>query len=362
MALGDLIPTHVKDAIELREPYQEFWQAFRASLRGVVVKPDSLRLRLEKEKDGETIRIVFLDGPMRILGVKSPTRGGDAADIFFSSEHVVCRVESEDGPAWRVLRSEIDLLYLNALENKVAKRALEVPELSYAYAGYRFVSDAGNSLRPHFPDCYAVHKLDPIKETSVARLYVRTTREETWRGKYLADQPFFLTAPMDLTALIYGFLHCHWQGVVVRGWPSSFKRCLAKLPTFSLRQQQRSTHESWWDHHQASAPPPSPPATPTGFTLSAEARNAGWSVCIRGHERVEEPHVTITRGDGRDGRTWRYSLRTGVLLEGSEDDVREDVLTAIRNHHNGWEGLWTERYGSEHQGNNPVRRPPPRDG
>ena len=67
---------------------------------------------------------------------------------------------------------------------------------------------------------------------------------------------------------------------------------------------------------------------PYSLELPKSLKNDGWKVKIRGKERLEEPHVTITRGTD----TWRLGLRDMRLLRPGKGlrDI-EPVWEVIKN-------------------------------
>jgi hypothetical protein len=56
----------------------------------------------------------------------------------------------------------------------------------------------------------------------------------------------------------------------------------------------------------------------------------GWKAKIRDRERLEPPHVTITRG----AKSWRVGLRDGRFLDGEPDprEVPSGVVEAVTGH------------------------------
>lgn len=80
---------------------------------------------------------------------------------------------------------------------------------------------------------------------------------------------------------------------------------------------------------------------PEGFVTPIIAAEAGWKAKIASWERLEDPHLTITR---RSDPIARFNLRTGELMEGSRHDVPKELLAAIVASLDAWRALWNDHY------------------
>src|SRR5262249_41218941 len=137
----------MSDAWELVDAFSDFWKCF-AKVISKPVRPPALKILPSQEVLGESLRLnIGRDEPLAILGVSSGgVRGTETFDVFLSGSQVVRKAMGrfEGEHVWIAVRSEFEILYLNALENAEAKRAWDgLTKISTAYAGYQFVVDTG---------------------------------------------------------------------------------------------------------------------------------------------------------------------------------------------------------------------------
>jgi hypothetical protein len=338
-----LVATHVVDGYTLTTSYAEFWDALGKLLgSGRGLDPPSLRVAPVQHQKGKTLRIDF--GALVIRNVAA--RMTPPIDIYMSGFHIVGRVEAEEEKnPWIILRSEFDLLYLNALENSRANAAWREKKrgVSVAYAGYQFVSNIARPGR-NLPDCHARYCLNAMRPEKIERLY--SEESEAWKALQAHGQPQVPCAPLDIVGLLYMIMHTHLGGIVEKGWPKKVREVVAKLPQFRLTSNQRAFCGEWYEHSHAleirNAPPPLETA-PEGFVVPATSKNGGWNVRVAGLEKTEAPHITINHHQKR----YRLNLRTGRQMEGDESDwsdIPSEVLLAIATKKKEWCELWDRHY------------------
>ena len=309
---AEFVPTHVADGAELVEAYSEFWREF-VKLADRKVTPSALTISPIQLKPGLTLGLDFGrgTGPIALLGITSKGAPRTSAlDIYLAGTQVVSRIRDAGDIRWVILRSEFDLLYLNALENAVMRRAWrEKARPSVAYAGYKFVSNLLEPMAVHYPDCHAKYNLDAIEEEAIERVYKED--HAGWDARARHGQPQIPSAPLDLVGLLYMVLHCHLGISVEKGWPKKIGRVIERLPAFKLDINSRSRYASWYDHSHA-VPPDLAPIIPTNapidFKVPPPLKAAGWNARIRGRERTEVPHLTINFGDSG---YWRSDIQDG---------------------------------------------------
>jgi hypothetical protein len=178
----------MQDAYELVDAYANFWKRF-GKVASKPVQPSALTIKASQEVEGESLRIeIGRDEALAVLGVASGgVRGTEYFDVFVSGMQVVRKAkgEYEGEHTWITVRSEFEVLYLNALEKKDAKKAWEAQKkVSTAYAGYQFLVDTGAHCQAHCADCAAKYCLDQIAEGAVRRLYKDADDSWAWRATH----------------------------------------------------------------------------------------------------------------------------------------------------------------------------------
>src|SRR5262245_28760480 len=125
MAAPDLVATYASDGLPLSKSYAELWREF-ARLVDLKVQPSSLQVESSQLDPGRTLRLEFGKGPEPLALLGAASRGApqtNKLDIYLSGTQVVGRIpDGEGGTRWVVLRSEFEVLYLNALEIAVKRR------------------------------------------------------------------------------------------------------------------------------------------------------------------------------------------------------------------------------------------------
>ena len=123
---ADFVATYMSEAYELVDAYDNFWKQF-AKLASRPVQPSALKIRPSNEVEGESLRLeIGRDEALGVLGVSSGgVRDAERFDVFVSGMQIVRKAkgECEGEYVWLAVRSEFEVLYLNALEKKDAKNA-----------------------------------------------------------------------------------------------------------------------------------------------------------------------------------------------------------------------------------------------
>ncbi len=341
----------MSDAYELVEAFRDFWRRVQ-KLASKPVRPATLKIQPSQEVEGESLRLdVGRDEALAILGVSSGgVRGTETFDVFISGTQVVRKAKGrfDNEHVWITVRSEFEILYLNALENGQARRAWENREkISNAYAGYQFVVDTGSHCQAHCADCAAKYSLDQIKEDVIQRMY--RDNDECWAFRATHKQPSVPAAPLDLVGLVYVVLHHYDRAAVLTGWPRDMRDVLGKLPTFRLERDERSLYGRWFEHSHATLDDvawDSPKRKIDDFQVPSPLEADGWGARIAGRERNETPHLSVNHG--RERR--RVDLRTGEFMDGDPNWIPDELRTEIERTLPAWRDLWNQFYGTD----NPV--------
>lgn len=355
MASLEWLPTYVGDAYELLDAYADFWKRV-GRLASKPVRPAALKVEPVREVEGESLRInIGRAEPLAILGVPSGgVRGTNGFDVYLSGTQVVRKVKGacDDEHIWITVKSEFEILYLNALENSEARTAWRRNEkISTAFVGYQFVVDTATHCRAHYPDCHARYSLDVLKESAIQRLY--RDDDDSWACRATHGRPIVPSAPLDLVGLLYVVLHQHDPSGVSNGWPRDMKDVLARLPTFRLDLDERSSYGRWYEHSHSTpddAPWDSPKRQLDSFNVPKVLAADGWGARIAGRERNETPHLSVNHGKERK----RVNLRTGEFMDGDRNWIPPELWKEIERTLPEWGKLWDVFYGKE----NPVGERP----
>jgi hypothetical protein len=337
----EFLPTFMQDAYDLVEAYANFWKRF-GKVASKPVQPSALTIQASQEVEGESLRIeIGRDHALAILGVASGgVRGTEYFDVFVSGMQVVRKAKGlyEGEHVWITVRSEFEVLYLNALEKKDAKKAWDANEkVSTAYAGFQFVVDTGSNCQPHSADCAAKYCLDQLEENAIQRRYKDDDDGWAWRATH--RQPAVPAAPLDLAGLLYVVLHQHDRAGVLTGWPREMREALERLPVINLERRERTLYGQWFEHSHSTpddVPWDSPKRQLEDFIVPPDLAADGWGARIAGRERNETPHLSVNHRRDRK----RVNLRTGEFMDGDPKWIPEELAKEIKRTFSKWQDLW----------------------